>query len=321
MHQQKANTMVSQQPLDLVIIGASAAGVSAAIYAARRNLRFVILTGDIGGEVASSGEIENYLGFKHTDGIELTQKFVEQLDYYKVTVEQPVRVTGVSKTGNAFTISGKRDGTTQTWKAKAVIITSGIHPRALSVPEEEKLKGRGLSYCTTCDGPLFKGKVTATIGGGNSALESLLMLAEISPKVYAINKNEDFKGDGMLIEKVKAKKNITIIANALTTHVLGDTRVQGIEYQDQDGTTKRLDDIQGVFVHIGMLPNSDLVLPEIEKNKLGEIVVDKDCSTAVPGLYAAGDVTDVPYKQIAIAAGQGALAALSAVSYLNTLKD
>ncbi len=305
--------------LDLIIVGASAAGVSAAIYAARRNLNFLLVTGDVGGEVATSGEIENYPGFKHTDGIELTQKFQEQLDYNKVKIEQPVKVEKIEPIPGGFRVSGGHVTKPMSWEAKTVIIATGIHPKPLPVPSEPKLRGHGITYCTTCDGPLFKGKIVATIGGGNSALESALFLAEICPKVYLINKNPQFKGDATLINKVTVNPKITIIDNALTTNVLGETQTEGVEYKDADGNTHVLGDVRGVFVHIGQLPNSSFVGPEVNKNTIGEIIVDKNTQTSVPGLFAAGDVTDVPYKQIAIATGEGVKAALSAVRYLNTL--
>lgn len=304
---------------DLIIIGASAAGVSAAIYAARRNLNFLMVTGDVGGEVATSGEIENYPGFKHTDGIELTQKLQEQLDFYKVRIEQPVKVSSITPLAKGFRITGKHVSKEVSWEAKTVIIATGIHPRPLPVPQEQKLRGNGLTYCTTCDGPLYKGKVVATVGGGNSALESALMLAELCPKVYLINKNPQFKGDDTLMQKAHAHKNIKIILHAMTTKLLGDASVTGIEYQDANGDTKVLNDVQGVFVHIGNMPNSSLAPEGAQKDAFGNIIVDKECRTGIPGLYAAGDVTDVPFKQIVIAAGQGATAALSVVSYLNAL--
>lgn len=306
---------------DLIIIGGSAAGVTAAIYAIRRNLNVLMVTGDVGGEVATSGEIENYPGFKHTDGIELTQKLQEQLDYYKIRVEQPVKVERVDPAGKSFRVIGKRVSKEEVWEAKAVIIATGIHPRPLPVPEEEKFRGNGLTYCTVCDGPLYKGKVVATIGGGNSALESALMLAELCPTVYLINKNPAFQGDDTLIEKVAKHSNIHVIENALTTHILGTEQVSGLTYKDGQGTEQTLEGVQGVFVHIGNIPNSELVPPQVQKNRFGEIVIDKECKTAIPGLFAAGDVTDVPHKQIVIAAGQGSIAALSAVSYLNTFRD
>lgn len=305
--------------LDLIIIGGSAAGITSAIYAARRNLNFIMVTGDIGGEVATSGEIENYPGFKHTEGLELTQKLTEQLEYYKVKVEQPVKVASIDPVAGGFVVKGMHVSKEMEWKAKSVIIATGIHPRALPVPQEPKLRGNGVTYCTTCDGPLYRNKVVAVIGGGNSALESALMLAELCPKVYLINKNAEFKGETTLINKVDANPKIQVISNALTTNLIGEERVQGVEYTAADGSPQVLNDVEGVFVHIGNIPNSDLAPADVEKDAFKNIVVDKECKTAIPGLFAAGDVTDVPFKQIVIAAGQGAIAALSAVSYLNAL--
>lgn len=304
---------------DLIIIGASAAGISAAIYAARRNLHFIVVTGDVGGEVATSGEIENYPGFKHTDGIELTQKFQEQLDHNHVKIEQPVRVQRISRVDGGFRITAYKVSEEKHWDARAVIIATGIHPKPLPVPSEPKLRGHGITYCTTCDGPLYRGKVVATIGGGNAALESALFLAEICPQVYVLNKNAQFKGEATLIEKVQSHPKIQILFEVQTTNVIGEQQTEAVEYRDKDGNTHILEDVRGVFVHIGQLPNSDFVGPEVQKNQLGEVLVDKFCRTNVPGLFAAGDVTDVPYKQIAVATGEGVKAALASVSYLNTL--
>src|SRR3989338_7169204 len=166
--------------------------------------------------------------------------------------------------------------------------------------------------------PLFVGKVVATIGGGNSALESGLMLDDIAEKVYVLNKNPGFKGDDVLIENLKKKQNVEIIYNANTTEIVGAQFVTGLKYKDKDGKEQNLK-LDGTFIHIGMVPNSCVVPAEVEKNKFGEIVVNANCETNIPGLYAAGDVTDVPFKQIVIAAGQGCIAALSAVQYLNKI--
>jgi thioredoxin-disulfide reductase len=306
---------------DCIIIGGSAAGATAAIYAARRQLNFLVVTGDVGGEVATSGEIENYPGFVHTDGIELTERLKAQLEHYHVRVEQPVHVERIETTDAGFRVSGRHVSTEMSWQAKTVILATGIHPKPLPVPQEKKFRGNGITYCTTCDGPLFKGKTVATIGGGNSALESALMLAEFCPKVYLVNKNMAFKGDDTLVAKATANPKITILYGALTTNILGTDRVSGIEYIDTQKHAHRIEGIEGVFVHIGNIPNSDMAPPEVKKNAFGNILVDQECRTNVPGLYAAGDVTDVPQKQIVIAAGQGALAALSVVSYLNSLRE
>jgi len=299
---------------DLVIIGASAAGLSAAVYASRRKLNFLVVASDTGGEMALSGEIENWPGVVHTTGVELTDKFREQAKANQIPVKEGVKISEIKREGNFFLING--------YKAKTIIVSSGVHPRELGIPGEKEFRAKGLSYCTVCDGPLFGGKTVVTIGGGNSALESAVMMAEIASKVYVINKNKQFKGDAVLIDKVVnglAKKNIEVIYEAVTTRILGNGFVSGVEYKDAAGNLKTLK-VDGVFVHIGMIPNSDLVPKEVERNEYGEIKIDIASRTNVPGFFAAGDVTDVPYKQLAIAAGQGVAAALSAVDYLNKTK-
>ena len=205
------------------------------------------------------------------------------------------------------------------YAAKAVIVATGVHPKELNIPGEKELRNKGLSYCTVCDGPLFPGKIVATVGGGNSVLESGIMLADIASKVYVINKNPFFKGDQILLDNLLKKKNVEIIYNAITTGVSGDGFVSGLKYKDQSGQEQELK-VDGIFIHIGMVPNSQIVPPEVEKTKFGEIAVSKNCETNIPGLFAAGDVTDVPFKQIVIAAGQGTCALLQAVNYLNRLR-
>ncbi len=182
------------------------------------------------------------------------------------------------------------------------------------------MRGKGVTYCTVCDGPLYKGKVTATIGAGNSALESALMMNEIAQKVYLVNIYDKFyKGDAVLVEKVQAAERVEIITEAETTRILGKDSVEGIEYRDKKTGERKTIAVQGVMVHIGMVPNSDIV--DVEKNSYGEIVIDKACRTSEEGIFAAGDVTDVPYKQLAIAAGTGVCAALSMVEYVNRWND
>lgn len=207
--------------------------------------------------------------------------------------------------------------------AKTVIIATGVHPKELNVPGERELRNKGVSYCSVCDMPLFAGKVVATIGGGNSVLESGIMGADIASKVYVINKNPAFKGDQILIDNLLKKKNVEVIYNAKTAEILGNGFVSGLKYKinpPTGGGSEQELKVDGVFIHIGMLPNSQLVPPEVEKSSFGEIIVSKNCETNIPGLFAAGDVTDVPFKQIVIAAGQGTCALLQAVNYLNRLK-
>ena len=300
---------------DLIIIGGSAAATTAGIYAVRRGLNFKIITKDFGGEVATSGEIGNWPGISQTDGITLTNQFKEHLKFYNVTPEEGVEVDKITKQeGGTFLITTK-DG--QDYQAKTVIVATGVHPRELNVPGEKEFRNKGVSYCTVCDGPLFSGKTTAVIGGGNSALEAGLMLADISLKVYVINKNDKFKGDEILINKLTAKKNVEIIYNANTTQIIGGQFVTGLKYEKEGRHEIKVD---GIFVHIGMIPNSFIVPADVKKNGSGEIIVSKNCETNIPGLYAAGDVTDVSFNQIVIAAGQGCIALLSAVQYLNKLK-
>ncbi len=322
--------------LDLLIIGGSAAATTAGIYAARRNLNFKIVSKDFGGEVATSGEIGNWPGIKKIDGIELSKQFQEHLESYGVKPELGVWVEKIHKNddgtfsiitkkkgepGRGVKVNGNGNGTPEyDYEAKAVIVVTGVHPRSLDVSGEKEFRGKGVTYCTTCDGPLFQGKITATIGGGNSALESSIMMAGIAKKHYIINKNPQFKGDKVLLEKISKLDNVEIIYNALTSEIIGEQFVTGLKYKDTETNEEKQLDVGGIMVHIGMVPNSDIVPDEVEKNKFGEIVVNTRAETNVPGLYAAGDVSDIPFKQIVIAAGQGATAVLSVIEYINRLE-
>lgn len=310
---------------NLIIIGGSAAATAAGIYAARRGLNFKIITKDFGGEVATSGEIGNWPGTIQTDGITLAQQFKEHLKFYNVEPEEGIEVEKITRLEDGTFCIAVKDGKTGEcdYTAKAVIVATGVRPRELNIPGEKKLRNKGVTYCTVCDGPLFAGKTVAVIGGGNSALEAGLMLADIAEKVYVINILSDFTGERILIDKLVAKKNVEIIHNADTKEIFGKEFVAGLKYKDNSpaGENKEREfKVDGIFIHIGMVPNSSVVPPETGKNVFGEIVVNKNCETNIPGLYAAGDMTDTPFKQIIIAAGQGTTAALNAVSYLNKLK-
>ncbi len=310
--------------LDLVIIGAAAAGCAAAVYAARRNLKFAVVTKDIGGEVALSGEVENWPGIIHTTGFELAQQFYKHIESYGVKADVGYAVTGIEKEANYFIVKTEDYSKKEMlYYTKTVIIGSGIHPRELGIPGEKELRGKGVTYCTVCDGPLYRGKITTTIGAGNAALESALMMSELATKVYCITKfsnttetNGGFpKGENILIDKVKKAKNVEIIYAAKTTEILGSENVTGVTYTDVTGSTQTIE-TNGVMVHIGNIPNSSFATA-VERTPLGEIKVDLKCATSIPGIFAAGDVTTVPYKQIVIAAGQGVTAALSAIEYIN----
>jgi len=305
---------------DLIIVGGSASAVAAGIYAARRKLNFIIITKEFGGEVVMSGEIENYPGYPKTSGIELSEKFKEHLASQRVVPETGVLVKNISKKKNLFILETDKKGKPATYEARSVIIATGVRPRQLGVPGEEEFRGKGVSYCTVCDGPLFRNKIVATVGGGNSALESALMLSPIASKVYLLVINPEFKGETTLIDKVKADQNIEIIYNAETVKIYGERVVTALEYKVKDSPETKKLEVGGIFVHVGNIPNSQMV-DLVEKNKFNEIIVDRLGKTNIDGIFAAGDVTDSPYKQIAIATGMGVTAALSSVSYLNNLKE
>ncbi len=309
---------------DLIIVGASAAGCAASIYAARRNLNFKIISKDIGGEVLTSGEIENYLGFSHTNGVELVSKFKEHLKSYRIKVDE--RTVKELKIKN-YELQIKRKHTfivitkdMEEFETKSIILSTGAHPKRLNVKGEQEFYGKGITYCTVCDGPLFKNKITATIGGGNSGLESALMMEGIASKVYLLEFGDKLKGDDTLIKKVKKSDKIEIITNAKTTEIKGDTMVNSLKYEDIKTRESREISVQGIMIHIGLIPNSEFAPKEVKKNEFNEILVDCNAKTNIAGFFAAGDVTAIPYKQIGIASGQGITAALSVVEYLNKFK-
>lgn len=313
---------------DLIIIGAAAAGSSAAIYAARRNLNFKVITLDTGGEVALSGEVGNWPGIISIQGFELAQKFTEHVKSYGVHIDEGWKVEKITPVKKHYVVTAVNgNNEKQDFETKTIIIATGIHPRHLGIPGEKELYQKGITYCTVCDGPLFKNKTTVTIGSGNAALESALMMAGIAKKTYLLSKfpntpeqNGGFpKGENILIEKVKSSPNIEVIYEAETTVISGENRVSAIKYKDNTGVEQELA-VDAAMIHIGQIPNSQFA-EQVTKNKVGEITVDQKCRTNLPGIFAAGDVTDVAYKQIGIAAGQGIIAALAAIEYINRWEE
>ncbi len=304
---------------ETLVIGASAAGLSAAIYLARRGIDFTVVAKDIGGEMALSGEVGNYPGLTTTNGIELSRKMREHALAYQVTIEEDVEATGLTQITNGFRLEAKVSGSPKSYEAKTILITTGAHPKKLRLLGEDTFYHKGVTYCTVCDGPLFAGKSVAIVGGGNSALEAGLMMAALSPKVYIVTKNPAMKGDTILSRELFSKPNVEFVPNALTQEISGDQFVRGLRYLDTSSNQLRELAVEGVFIHIGLKPNTDWLSAELGiTTAFGEITVNKLCQTSVPGLFAAGDVTDIPYKQIGVAVGQGITAALSLISYLNT---
>jgi len=295
---------------DLIIIGAGPAGITATVYAARKKMEFLVISGDIGGQAAWSGDIENYTGYQFITGPELASKFEEHMRKYGVAVKEPEIVTDLKKVGDKIVVKTDKGQ----YESRSAIVASGKKSRELSVPGEREFKNKGLTYCATCDGPLFAGKDVAVIGGGNSALDAVLQLMKIVNRIYLINTVGHLTGDPIMIEKVLESSIVTVMNNAKVLEITGDGMASGIKVRC-DGQDKALP-VGGIFVEIGLIPNSHFA-PDLDKNAFGEIRVDCHNRTNVPGIFAAGDVTDVPEKQIIIAAGEGAKASLSAFRYLN----
>src|SRR3989338_1156206 len=296
--------------LDLIIIGAGPAGITAAVYAARKKMGLLVITKDIGGQTAWSGDIENYTGYQFVRGPELVAKFEEHMRKYDIPVREDEEI--IELKGHKSGVYVKTDKAE--YEAKTAIIASGKRSRELGVPGEKEFKNKGLTYCATCDAPLFAGKVVAVIGGGNSGLDAALQLMNIAKYVYVINIAPDLTGDPIMQEKVKNSDKVEVLNSTQVTAVIGDKMVTGIKIK-KDAEEKPLS-LQGIFVEIGLIPNSEFV-KGLDKNELGEIKVDNYNRTNVPGIFAAGDVTDVPEKQIIIAAGEGSKATLSAFNYLS----
>ena len=294
---------------ELIIVGAGPAGITAAIYAARTKMDFVVLTTNVGGQVVLSSEIENYTGFQYITGEELGAKFQEHLERHKFELKME-EAQRVEREGDLFKVKTNSG----TYQSKTVIIATGRKPRELKVLGETEFKNRGVTYCATCDGPLFEGLDVAVVGGGNSGLEAVLQLIKIARSVYLLQRGPQLKADTVLVEKAKASEKVNIWTNTQVKEIVGDKVVTGIRVQ-RNGTETLLP-VQGVFVEIGSVPNSDLV-GFVRKNRLGEIIVNCKCETNIPGLFAAGDVTNVPQKQIVVAAGEGCKATLSAFRYLS----
>jgi len=300
---------------DLIIIGAGPAGMTAAVYAARKKLNTLLLSKDLGGQPNWTTGIENYMGYQFIEGPELMQKFEEQVKQFPIEEKTGDGAASMSQVDGGFEVRIEKG---ETYQGKAAIIATGKRPRTLNVSGEERLKGRGVTYCAICDGPLFEGMKVAVIGGGNSALEAADDMTKIAEHVYLVSLTP-LTGDQILIDKVNGATNITIFIEHETLEITGDNFVSGIRIRDLKGGEERSLEVGGVFVEIGLIPNSELAKGLVNLNRLGEIEVNCACETGIPGLFAAGDVTNVPEKQIVVAAGEGAKAALQAQRYLQRL--
>ncbi len=300
---------------DLMIIGGGPAGLAAGVYAARKQLKTLLISDDIGGQINTTWGIENYLGYQFIEGPELISKFETQVSQFPIDQKTGDKVRQLKKVRGGFgviTEAGKK------YQGKAVVFATGKKPRKLNVPGETELTGRGVSYCAICDGPVFAGQKVAVVGGGNSALEAVLDLLKIAEHVNLISLTP-LTGDKILSNQLKGAKNLSIFIEHETVEIKGKEFVEGIRIKAlKTGKEKELE-VGGAFIEIGLVPNSDAVKGLANLNKWGEVIVTPRNETSVPGLYAAGDVTDVPEKQIIVAAGEGAKAALQAHRYLQRL--
>ena len=297
--------------VDVCIIGAGPAGMTAAVYLARKRLSAAIVSKDVGGQVAWTLGIENYMGYQYITGRELTAKFEEQVKQFPMPIVlDEAKSIKLESSSFAVETTGGR-----TISARAVIIASGKRPKELGVPNERRLIGKGLSYCSTCDGPLFASKEVAVCGGGNSAIQAVIEMAQVASKVYVVSRNL-WRADAVVSEKAGLLKNVERRIGYDVLDVVGNRVVEGLSIRERmTGKEETLTE-SGLFVEVGLNPNTEFVKGLVNLNQYGEIEVNCQCETNVPGIFAAGDVTTVHEKQIVVAAGEGAKAALSAHEYL-----
>ncbi|RMD57911.1 FAD-binding protein [Candidatus Woesearchaeota archaeon] len=297
---------------DVVIVGAGAAGLTAAIYSGRKALKTLLVTGpNIGGETNSTNDIRNYPGYEGP-GPDLMKRFWEQAKKWGSEVRESL-VLKVSRNDGLFNVELSEGGSVL---SRSVILCYGRERRKLGIPGEDKFFGRGLSTCTTCDAPLFPDKITAVIGGGNSGVEGALELARIAKKVYLIHRRDKFRADEVTVEKARSEPKIEILTDTVPVEIKGDKFVEALIVKNVKTGELRELEVQGVFSEIGWVTRTDMVEGLVETNEVGEIVVDKFTRTKTPGLYACGDVTCIPYKQTVISAGMGAIAALDAYKFV-----
>ena len=294
---------------DLIIIGAGPAGITAAVYAARKKIDTLVVTKDIGGQAALSGDIQNYTGYQFISGPELAEKFEEHMRKFNFDIKENEEVIKLAADRSNFLVKTDKNS----YRAKTIIVASGKKSRELGVSGEKEFKNKGLVYCATCDAPLFSGDDVAVIGGGNSALDAVLQLMKIANHVYVINITNQLTGDEIMQEKIKKSKKVSILNNSQVIEILGDDFVNAIKIE-KDKKEETLA-VQGIFVEIGLIPNSNFAV-DLNKTKSRVIKVNNKNETNIPGIFAAGDVTDVPDKQAIISAGEGCKAALSTFKFL-----
>ncbi len=312
-----AEKISAREPFDVLVVGGGPAGAAGAIYAARKGIRTGVAAERFGGQVLDTMGIENLISVAETEGPKLARALEENVRDYNVDIMNLQRASALVPASAAGGLHEIRFDSGATLKAKTVIVATGARWRELNVPGEKEYRNRGVAYCPHCDGPLFKGKRVAVIGGGNSGVEAAIDLAGIVSHVTLLEFADKLRADAVLQRKLFSLPNVTVIVSAQTTEVVGDgQKVTGLAYKDRVSGEPRVVALDGVFVQIGLLPNSDWLKGTIDLSPTGEIATDARGQTSVPGVFAAGDVTTVPYKQIVIAMGEGARASLSAFDHL-----
>ena len=315
--EREAVKLSEKEPFDMLIVGGGPAGAAAAVYAARKGIRVGVAAERFGGQTNDTMGIENYISVLETDGPKFAAALEQQVRHYEVDImnlQRADKIVPASEAGGLVQVHMANGGILS---ARSVVLSTGARWRNVNVPGEQEYKNKGVAYCPHCDGPLYKGKRVAVIGGGNSGVEAAIDLAGVVEHVSLVEFADALKADAVLVSKLKSLPNVTIHVNAQTSEITGDgKKVNGLRYKDRITTQEHTVALEGVFVQIGLIPNTEFVKGTVELSKYGEIVVDAKCHTNVPGVFAAGDVTTVPYKQIVIAAGEGAKAALSAFDYL-----
>jgi alkyl hydroperoxide reductase subunit F len=307
-----ASELSDKEPFDVLVVGGGPAGASAAIYAARKGIRTGIVAERFGGQVMDTMGIENFIGTKYTEGPKVAASLEEHVKEYNIDVMNLQRAKSLEK--NEFVEVELENGAIL--KSKTVILSTGARWRNVGVPGEAEFKNKGVAYCPHCDGPLFAGKRVAVIGGGNSGIEAAIDLAGIVKHVTVLEFAAELKADAVLQDRLYSLPNVTVILNAQTKEITGTDKVNGISYMDRETEEVKHIELEGIFVQIGLVPNTDWLGESMERTRMGEIVVDKHGATSIPGVFAAGDCTDSAYKQIIISMGSGATAALGAFDYL-----
>lgn len=301
------------ETLDMLIVGAGVAGATSAIYGARKGLDVAMVAKEYGGQVEDTSGIENITGMEYIEGPKYMESVRSHLNKYEVSMYDDVEALEIVE-GSPLKLKTNRGEIS----AKSIIIATGARWKSMGVPGEEEFKNKGVAYCTHCDGPLFKDKKVAVIGGGNSGVEAAIELSSITKEIILLQRSDKLKADSVLQEKLKEISNIKVVTNADTKALKGDNTLKSIEYENRLNGEVIEEDIDGCFIQIGLVPNTEWI-NNVEKNKFGEILVDRFGATNIEGVYAAGDCTDVAFKQIVIAQGSGATASLGAYNYLMRL--